>query len=121
MLQLATYYHHIWNINHIISESPLPDANCNFEEGLCGWHNQVNDTFDWTLFRGETASIGTGPKVDHTTLTEEGFYLYIETSVPRELGDTATVQSHWLSVSGNDCKLSLYYHMEVGILSLIWQ
>ena len=80
---------------------------------MCGWHNLISDVFDWTRFRGETASYGTGPRVDHTTLTEEGYYMYIETSLPRKLGDYAILQSHWLSLTGTNCVLSLFYHMEV--------
>ena len=33
---------------------------------------ESDDDFDWTYTRGETASVGTGPLVDHTTRTKEG-------------------------------------------------
>ena len=39
--------------------------------------------------------------------------MYIETSLPRKLGDYAILQSHWLSLTGTNCVLSLFYHMEV--------
>ena len=99
------------------SDERFCDANCNFEEGFCGWHNEQNkDVFDWTRYQGATASIGTGPKVDHTTLTPKGWYLYIETSSPRKLGDSAMIVSHWLALSGDNCQLSFFYHMEVRVI-----
>ena len=107
------YFSKFLTIPNPFHSPPLSDANCNFEEGVCGWHNLITDVFDWTRFRGETASYGTGPRVDHTTLTEEGYYMYIETSLPRKLGDYAILQSHWLSLTGTNCVLSLFYHMEV--------
>eukprot|EP00116_Pleurobrachia_bachei_P000447 sb/3460709/ len=104
------------------SDERFCEANCNFEEGMCGWHNSATgDDFDWTRFQGETASFGTGPQVDHTTLTPEGWYLYIETSSPRELGDRAIVRSHWFGITGSNCVLSIYYHMQgrtIGALAL---
>ena len=90
---------------------------------MCGWHNLISDMFDWTRFKGETASYGTGPRVDHTTLTEEGYYMYIETSLPRKHGDSAIIQSHWLSLTGTNCVLSVFYHMEVStncVLSIFY-
>ena len=37
-----------------------------------------HDDFDWDVHYGETPSVGTGPKVDHTLGTAEGHYLFIE-------------------------------------------
>ena len=45
--------------------------------------------------------------------TPPGYYMYIETSLPRVLGDRAKLTSHWFSVSGNQCTFSFFYHMEV--------
>eukprot|EP00057_Strongylocentrotus_purpuratus_P000758 XP_001182644.2 PREDICTED: leukocyte tyrosine kinase receptor [Strongylocentrotus purpuratus] len=56
-------------------------AKCDFESGLCGWYNIVGqDHQNWTRHHGSTKSTGTGPSVDHTLGTEEGYYFYYETS-----------------------------------------
>ncbi|XP_077593402.1 apical endosomal glycoprotein [Stigmatopora nigra] len=33
---------------------------CNFEDGLCGWHQDNSDNFDWTLLDGMDHTIGFG-------------------------------------------------------------
>nr|XP_054758504.1 leukocyte tyrosine kinase receptor-like [Lytechinus pictus] len=56
-------------------------ARCDFESGLCGWYDIVGqDQQNWTRHHGSTKSTGTGPSVDHTLGTEEGYYIYYETS-----------------------------------------
>merc|ERR1719494_329267 len=96
---------------------------CNFEWGLCGWQNLRDDEFDWTRSKGMTDSIGTGPMFDHTTATSAGYYIYTETSYPRQPGDRARLASQPLSGTMNYqyCTLRLYYHMygdHIGKLSV---
>ena len=43
-------------------------------------------------------------------LTSTGYYMYIETSSPRQQGDSAKLNSPELQFSGNMC-LKFYYHM----------
>ncbi|KAM9323035.1 apical endosomal glycoprotein [Pholidichthys leucotaenia] len=33
---------------------------CNFEDGMCGWHQDTSDNFDWTLLSGIDHTIGVG-------------------------------------------------------------
>ncbi|XP_053388508.1 CUB and sushi domain-containing protein 1-like, partial [Mercenaria mercenaria] len=40
---------------------------CNFEDGLCNWHQETSDDFDWLRKSGSTPSSLTGPSSDHTT------------------------------------------------------
>ena len=44
---------------------------CNFELGMCKWQQVRTDDFDWKLNNGNTGSMGTGPKIDHTTNTSK--------------------------------------------------
>ena len=52
------------------------DVSCTFEGtgsgSVCGWSQDQNDDFDWTLKSGSTGSVGTGPQFDHTTGTAAG-------------------------------------------------
>jgi hypothetical protein len=53
---------------------------CDFEEDICGWTNAVNgfdDEFDWLRNQGPTPTYGTGPSVDVTLGTAQGWYIYI--------------------------------------------
>ena len=50
-----------------------------------------------------------------------GYYMYIETSSPRQLGDNAKLNSLKLQFSGNMC-LKFYYHMygtNIGTLNVM--
>lgn len=46
---------------------------CDFELDTCDYSNlEARDDFDWTRHQGPTPSYNTGPKTDHTTLTDKG-------------------------------------------------
>ena len=61
---------------------------------------------------GPTFSWNTGPPSDHTT--QNGYYMYIETSWPRKYGDKAWMVSRnfqRISPGSEPCKLRFFYHM----------
>jgi hypothetical protein len=39
---------------------------CSFNGNLCGWSQAMTDAFDWTMERGSTPTLMTGPSADHT-------------------------------------------------------
>ncbi|XP_028392598.1 uncharacterized protein LOC114517138 [Dendronephthya gigantea] len=66
-------------------------VNCDFETDWCGFRNQKHyDQFDWTKTSRNTPSSGTGPEHD---LSGKGSFIYIETSSPRRINDTARLLS----------------------------
>lgn len=83
---------------------------CDFEYGLCGWQQMTTDQFDWRRHRGPTSSSGTGPKADHSSGTKDGYYLYIESSRPRVLNDTARIRYYMPGTTGQ-CAMRFWYHM----------
>ncbi|XP_068682113.1 uncharacterized protein [Montipora capricornis] len=85
-------------------------VSCNFDSGLClGWHqSQFSDVFDWKSGTGGTPSFSTGPSSDHTT--GSGYYMFIETSFPRQQGDNAELEL-FLPGNGELGCFSFYYHM----------
>ncbi|CAH3118157.1 unnamed protein product [Pocillopora meandrina] len=87
---------------------------CNFENGICSWSQSITDRFDWTRHRGSTGSVLTGPSIDHTTGTSQGWYVYIETSFPRQVNDTARILSPTIKADGSQKSIhcvSFWYHM----------
>ncbi|KAF4800644.1 MAM and LDL receptor class A domain containing 1 [Turdus rufiventris] len=89
-----------------------PDLQCNFENGLCNWEQDVEDDFDWIRIRGPTPTVNTGPLKDHTTGTARGHYLYLESSEPRQFLDKAVLLSPLFNPSGNGtCVFRFHYHM----------
>ncbi|RNA14511.1 MAM and LDL-receptor class A domain-containing 2-like, partial [Brachionus plicatilis] len=92
--------------------TPIPSVyDCTFENDFCNWKNDFSLPMNWTRTKGKTSSIETGAEIDHTLGTSEGWFIYIETSVPAKNNDTARLES--LALAGNpkiSC-LSFYYHM----------
>nr|XP_054757464.1 MAM and LDL-receptor class A domain-containing protein 1-like [Lytechinus pictus] len=88
----------------------LDIVECDFELDFCDWKNlgSESDDFDW--LRGTAlSSQGKGPDVDHTTFTNTGYYLYVDTSMngPRTTG---ILQSKDYYHTGPRC-VSFYYYM----------
>ncbi|CAG2247392.1 unnamed protein product [Mytilus edulis] len=91
-----------------ICSSKTVVRSCNFEQGLCQWHQLNTDDFDWTRLSGPTGSQATGPNNDHTT--GNGYYLYIESSSPRTQDNKAELESTALPGGIQYC-LTFYYNM----------
>ncbi|CAF0718676.1 unnamed protein product [Adineta steineri] len=94
------------------SEGPCPMQRfCDFESSdICGYTDDPSGTFNWTRNRGTTGSWYTGPPYDHTTYTSEGYYMYVETSLPRKPGDVARLISPTYPASKEYNCLQFYYH-----------
>ncbi|XP_010166278.1 MAM and LDL-receptor class A domain-containing protein 1, partial [Antrostomus carolinensis] len=89
-----------------------PDLQCNFENGLCNWEQDVEDDFDWIRIQGPTPTVNTGPLKDHTTGTARGHYIYMESSEPHQFQDKAVLLSPLFNPSGNGtCIFRFHYHM----------
>lgn len=50
---------------------------CTFTLDTCGWYNDRTANFSWTRQQGATVTDQTGPSFDHTTLSPQGWYMYI--------------------------------------------
>ena len=77
---------------------------------MCTWTQALDDKFNWTRQQGTTASQNTGPATDHTTGGSAGYYVYIETSSPRQANDTARIESATIPATQQKC-LQFWYHM----------
>ncbi|UJR31098.1 hypothetical protein I4U23_018606, partial [Adineta vaga] len=98
-----------------------PSVWCDFETSFCGWTNDTTGDFYWTRARKATDSPSTGPSTDHTTGTDRGYYLYIETSSPQKPGDKARIVSPMYAASSSVC-LKFHYHMygaSIGTLNVL--
>ncbi|XP_061173555.1 MAM and LDL-receptor class A domain-containing protein 2-like [Saccostrea echinata] len=85
---------------------------CDFEDGMCGYTQDVSDQFDWTLHSSRTVSTSTGPVSDHTYGTAQGHYVYIEASAPRRMGDKARIDSpSFPATTGTGSCLTFWYSM----------
>ncbi|KAM6184001.1 MAM domain-containing glycosylphosphatidylinositol anchor protein 1 isoform 2-T2 [Erethizon dorsatum] len=109
-----------------INSPNLSDNTCHFEdEKICGYTQDLTDNFDWTrqnaLTQNPKRSPNTGPPMDISG-TPEGYYMFIETSRPRELGDRARLVSPLYNASAKFYCVSFFYHMygkHIGSLNLL--
>ena len=95
---------------------------CNFDVEFCKtWStNSTRKQFTWLRHQGKTASVGTGPKNDHTTQSDQGYYVYIEASSPAAENDTALLLNSNIPTNNGFC-MSFWYHMlgpHVGTLNV---
>ena len=83
------------------------------------WIQSTNDVFDWLINNGGTTSLTTGPSDD---ITGGGNYMYIETSVPRTVGDSAILISPDFDISSlSSAEISFRTHMygaSIGTLNV---
>uniref|UniRef100_A0A673JLW2 MAM domain containing glycosylphosphatidylinositol anchor 1 n=1 Tax=Sinocyclocheilus rhinocerous TaxID=307959 RepID=A0A673JLW2_9TELE len=111
------------------------DHVCGFEDiRICGFTQDRRDVFDWTrqnhLTQNPKRSVNTGPDTDRSG-TKEGYYMYIETSRPRQDGDRARLLSPLYNVTAargptgttrTPYCVSFYYHMNgkhMGTLNVL--
>jgi hypothetical protein len=85
--------------------------------GWTAWNSNGNiNNPRWEALSGLTISNLTGPSGDHTNATSTangtGKYMFVETSTPSALGDTAYLQSGCLNLGGTtNPAISFWYHM----------
>ncbi|XP_014680988.1 PREDICTED: MAM and LDL-receptor class A domain-containing protein 2-like [Priapulus caudatus] len=89
-----------------------PPGFCDFESNMCSWVSDRTQKFEWLRNKGGTPSTTTGPANDHTTGTELGYYMYIETSTSLPSGTKARMYSEPFQATpmGGQC-FNFWYHM----------
>ncbi|XP_066300039.1 MAM and LDL-receptor class A domain-containing protein 2-like [Branchiostoma lanceolatum] len=109
----------------VLTSGPCPATpECTFEADLCNWEQALDDDFDWVRHRNGTASAGTGPRYDHTYLSSLGYYLYMETSSPRQPGERVRLLSPFYDANNGEQCLQFWVHMfgdHVGDLNVYQQ
>nr|CAB3263601.1 MAM and LDL-receptor class A domain-containing protein 1-like [Phallusia mammillata] len=94
-----------------VNIADMADFYCDFEtSGLCNFLDDTSDDFDWMRNNGTTPSSDTGPSRDHTLGSDNGHYMFIEASRPRQPGDKARLVSPLMEPTTGQC-LEFYYHM----------
>ncbi|CAG2193481.1 unnamed protein product [Mytilus edulis] len=83
---------------------------CGFETdgATCIFKDTTNDEFDWTRRTKSTPSSSTGP----TGAATGDYYMYIETSSPRVIGDTAVLTTQDTNLPAGSWCLAFQYHMK---------
>ncbi|CAH1786799.1 unnamed protein product [Owenia fusiformis] len=87
-----------------------PPFDCDFEKGLCGWQGDKRGNFQWTRGRGSNKPYNTGPTVDHTLGTSDGYYMYIR-AIQQKRGHKARLISPDVDASKSQQCVSFWYHM----------
>ncbi|XP_067664631.1 uncharacterized protein [Haliotis asinina] len=93
---------------------------CDFEDGLCGWSDLSNSSYDWTRHSGPTADFTSGPDNDHTFKDGTGHYVY--TSGQRAARSSVAQLRSSTVILTSSVNLTFWYHMNgngIGNVSLI--
>jgi hypothetical protein len=91
----------------------VTSLDCNFEcNCICQWEYDLTGQYNWTLNKGSTQNLLTGPSADHTTDSEDGYYLYsksilVDSSTPA----SARIISPYSKIKSNGGCLKFFYHM----------
>lgn len=117
--------------------SDLP-FECDFDdENMCGFTNDPAEKHQWIrnkgkekrsrfsfeknlLRSGQTPGVFDGPSIDHSTLTDSGYYMYVVTASTTREGEKARLVSPWMNNTDGQC-ISFWYHSsgsEVGSLTV---
>ncbi|XP_071486327.1 MAM and LDL-receptor class A domain-containing protein 1-like [Diadema antillarum] len=87
----------------------LAQGDCDFEDDLCTWTNDVtSDDFDWIR---KQASAGT-PSTDHTLGTAAGYYLYLDTTNQSPGNSARLVSSLFTAAPGTRRCVTFWYYIE---------
>ncbi len=90
------------------------------DEGV--WRQSSTEDFDWTRDAGGTATSGTGPEIDHTLGTVDGWYMYTESSSPNNPAKIAMLDGVCFDLTPLAApQFSFWYHMlgsSMGTLSV---
>ncbi|CAH1790066.1 unnamed protein product, partial [Owenia fusiformis] len=93
---------------------------CDFEPGMCGFTDDSRGEFTWLRHNGNTDTDNTGPSTDHTKGNAIGYYMYVESSPPRETGNIARLLSPIIHATVPR-DLHFFYHMygkDIGTLNV---
>ncbi|NWT97577.1 AEGP protein, partial [Urocynchramus pylzowi] len=92
------------------------ELSCNFERGMCGWYQDLSSDFKWVH------STGQGQGSDHTT--GSGYFLSVDSSVPRSHGQRAQLLTSRQEPAPAPRCLSFWYRLagpQIGTLNLkLW-
>jgi len=78
-----------------------------FENSLDGWSQGTGDIFDWTNDANGTPTTGSGP----SAASEGSYYMYIETSSPRSIGENAFLEREFDFTGQINPEIDFDYHM----------
>ncbi|KAH3887720.1 hypothetical protein DPMN_011739 [Dreissena polymorpha] len=84
--------------------------NCNFETGTCNWSNTNGTSFVFKQGPSPVPNSNLGPLFDHTTLSPNGHYMYLDAD-KGSLYSSAIYVSPLLMQASPSCEMVFYYHM----------
>ncbi|XP_041465292.1 MAM and LDL-receptor class A domain-containing protein 1-like [Lytechinus variegatus] len=97
------------------SPTAVTSLDCNFELGFCGYEQEYeNDQADWAREQGKyVASSETGPQVDHSLGTSEGYYAMFDPSlfISLDRNEGAILVSPFLQASNSPRCVQFYAFM----------
>ena len=68
--------------------------NCDFEDfGFCGWTSDSSKKIQWERSQGGKAASAWQPLIDYSKQSGDGYYLHVDSGLPKQAGDSALIMS----------------------------
>lgn len=92
---------------------PATSLDCSFEcNCVCQWQYDTTGEYNWTLNKGSTPNGLTGPSTDHTTDSQDGYYLYVKSIlIDSSNSSAARIISPPSKIKSNGGCFKFFYHM----------
>ena len=99
---------------------------CDFETDMCEWQNSVENKYNWHRIAALSSPLSYSPDLmpqrDHTTNTDAGSYMYVDTKGRALKSRSALYGPAFLSKNLFDCHIYFYVYMDgesIGRLNLL--
>ncbi|XP_070543844.1 MAM and LDL-receptor class A domain-containing protein 1-like [Ptychodera flava] len=92
----------------IINGSCNENGDCNFEDDLCSWTNDIGNDFDWSRKRAGDVTIG--PIKDHTSLSENSNFIYLDLDASTGIGKRSRLTKQFASTDVNGWCMRFWYY-----------
>ena len=87
-------------------------VNCDFEDGtLCTWVQADDNDEDWEVTQAAKEYMLSAPDVDHTTNSDEGWYIYVKSSYFPSNEARARLISDYIGILEESC-FSFWYYID---------
>uniref|UniRef100_A0A0L8FMM2 MAM domain-containing protein n=1 Tax=Octopus bimaculoides TaxID=37653 RepID=A0A0L8FMM2_OCTBM len=93
-----------------ITIAVLVSSSCTFEDDMCTWNDVSRGSFEWVRGRNGNNATESGPSIDHTMGTANGWFAYIHSSNGTGT-QHASLENRVIRQTSSTCQLNFWYYI----------